>query len=58
MPHFNVVNGGAHAAGHSTGLVDEGGFAPGIDRDGLHHVGGQELTSAQMVDWYEELTTR
>jgi enolase len=71
VPHFNVVNGGAHAAtrldfqefmiaplgarnehdavragaevyravrarlaaaGHSTGLGDEGGFAPGIDR--------------------------
>jgi enolase len=134
MPHFNVVNGGAHAAGdlefqefmlaplgarsereavrtgaevyqalrarlaaagHSTGLGDEGGFAPGIEsveqvldtlvaaiedagynpgregvalaldpaadgfyRDGLYHVGGQALTSAQMVDWYEELTTR
>ena len=134
VPHFNVVNGGAHAAGalefqefmlaplgartereavrtgvevyqalrarlaaagHSTGLGDEGGFAPGIDRvedvldtlvaaiaaagytpgregvalaldpaangfyrDGLYHVDGQALTSGQMVDWYDELTTR
>ncbi len=134
VPHFNVVNGGAHAAnalefqefmiaplgartereavrtgaevyralrdrlrsaGYATGLGDEGGFAPAVDRveqvldllvaaiedagytpgpggvalaldpaangfhrDGLYHVGGSALTSGEMVDWYEELTTR
>jgi enolase len=81
------------AAGHGTGLGDEGGFAPGIDRvedvldaltasirtagytpgrsgiaialdpaasefyrNGRYHVAGEELTSAQMVDWYARLT--
>jgi enolase len=81
------------AAGHDTGLGDEGGFAPGIDRaeevldalvasirtagytpgrsgiaialdpaasefyrHGRYHVAGEELTSAQMVDWYAQLT--
>jgi len=134
VPHFNVVNGGAHAAnpldlqefmiaplgagseraavragaeiyralrdrlraaGQATGLGDEGGFAPdiaraedvldlivaaigdagytpgrggvalaldaaanGFHRDGLYHIAGQALTSAQMVDWYEELVGR
>ena len=134
VPHFNVVNGGAHAAGSlefqefmiaplgarsereavragaevyralrghladlgfATGLGDEGGFAPGIDRvegvldvlvasieaagytpgrtgvaialdpaangfyqGGRYHVGGQELSSAEMVEWYASLTER
>ncbi|MEU6754884.1 phosphopyruvate hydratase [Streptomyces sp. NPDC046685] len=134
VPHFNVVNGGAHAAnqldfqefmlaplgapslpeavragaevyarlkarlaagGHPTGLGDEGGFAPDIDRpedvltvlveaikdagytpgrdgiaialdpaasefctDGRYHVAGEELTSDQLIDRYEEMTSR
>jgi enolase len=133
VPHFNVVNGGAHAPndldfqefmlaplgaptlaeavragaetystlkkilharGHATGLGDEGGFAPQIDRpedvltllveaitaagytpgrdgiaialdpaasefcrDGSYHAAGRTLTSAQMIDWYEQLIT-
>ncbi|HVN12021.1 MAG TPA: phosphopyruvate hydratase [Kineosporiaceae bacterium] len=131
VPHFNVVNGGVHAAndldfqefmiapvgartiadavragaetyaalkkllqqrGHSVGLGDEGGFAPQIaspedvltllveavtvagyppgregiaialdpaasefHRDGLYHVNGQHLSSADMTAWYEQL---
>jgi enolase len=134
VPHFNVVNGGAHAAGtlefqefmiaplgapseheavragaevyralrgrltvlgHATGLGDEGGFAPGIGRvedvldvlvasikaagytpgrtgvaialdpaangfyqRGRYHVDGQELSSAEMIEWYASLTER
>ncbi len=131
VPHFNVVNGGAHAAnalefqefmiapvgapslaeavragaevyaalrrrlarqGHSVGLGDEGGFAPEIDvpedvlavlvaaitdagyragrdgvaialdpaasefyRDGAYHVGGQALTTTEMINRYEAI---
>jgi len=134
VPHFNVVNGGAHApnsldfqefmlaplgapsypeavragaevyaalkarlhaAGHATGLGDEGGFAPDIDRpedvletlvgaitdagytpgrdgvaialdpaasefyrDGAYHVGGQTLTTSEMVGYYAEIVDR
>jgi enolase 1/2/3 len=134
VPHFNVVNGGAHApnsldfqefmlaplgaptyaeavragaevyaalkarlhaAGYATGLGDEGGFAPDIDRpedvletlvgaitdagytpgrdgvaialdpaasefyrDGAYHVGGQTLSTTDMVGYYAELTDR
>jgi len=133
VPHFNVVNGGAHAPnsldfqefmlapigapglaeavragaetytalkkilhakGYATGLGDEGGFAPDITRpedvlavlveaittagytpgrngiaialdpaasefyrDGAYHVAGQTLSSAEMIDWYDRLTT-
>jgi enolase 1/2/3 len=134
VPHFNVVNGGAHAAnpldfqefmvapigaptmaeavragaevyatlraklqaeGHSVGLGDEGGFAPDLARPedvlavlvdaigaagyetgpagvsialdpaasefgagGEYSVAGQELTSAEMIDFYDEIVTR
>jgi enolase len=134
VPHFNVVNGGAHAAnnldfqefmlaplgapslpeavragaevyarlkarlaaaGHAVGLGDEGGFAPAIDRpeevlhllveaindagytpgrdgiaialdpaasefyhDGRYRIAGQDLTCAQLIDRYEEMTDR
>ncbi|MFF2959054.1 phosphopyruvate hydratase [Streptomyces sp. NPDC057963] len=134
VPHFNVVNGGAHAAnnldfqefmlaplgapslpeavragaevygrlgarlaagGHPTGLGDEGGFAPDIDRpedvltvlveaiedagytpgrdgvaialdpaasefheNGRYRVAGEELTSDQLIDRYEEMIGR
>ncbi len=134
VPHFNVVNGGAHApnsldfqefmlaplgapslpeavragaevyaalkarlagAGYATGLGDEGGFAPDIARpedvldtlvgaikdagytpgrggiavaldpaasefyrDGTYHVGGQTLSSSDMVGYYVELVGR
>jgi enolase len=133
VPHFNVVNGGAHAPnnldfqefmlapigaptlaeavragaetyavlkkllhdkGYATGLGDEGGFAPEIThpedvlamlveaitsagytpgregiaialdpaasefyRDGTYRVAGETLTSADMVNWYEQLVT-
>jgi enolase len=134
MPHFNVVNGGAHApnpldfqefmiaplgapsyaealragaevytrlrarlaaAGHATGLGDEGGFAPDLAHPeevleilvaaiadagyepgragvaialdlaaselgsgGRYTVAGQELTSADLIGYYEELVDR
>lgn len=134
VPHFNVVNGGAHAAnnldfqefmlaplgapslpeavragaevygrikgrlaagGYPTGLGDEGGFAPDIDRpedvlsvlveaitdagytpgrngiaialdpaasefgqNGHYRVAGEDLTSGQLIDRYEELIGR
>lgn len=134
VPHFNVINGGAHAAnnldfqefmlaplgapslpeavragaevygrikarlaagGHPTGLGDEGGFAPDIDRpedvlsvlveaitdagytpgrngiaialdpaasefgqNGHYRVAGEDLTSGQLIDRYEELIGR
>lgn len=134
VPHFNVVNGGAHAAnnldfqefmlaplgapslpeavragaevygrikarlaagGHPTGLGDEGGFAPDIDRpedvlsvlveaitdagyapgrngiaialdpaasefgqNGHYRMAGEDLTSGQLIDRYEELIGR
>ncbi|MFE2373844.1 phosphopyruvate hydratase [Streptomyces sp. NPDC059398] len=134
VPHFNVVNGGVHAAnnldfqefmlaplgapslgeavragaevyaclkarlaraGHPTGLGDEGGFAPDIDRpedvltelveairdagytpgptgiaialdpaasefctDGRYRVAGEDLTSDQLIDRYEEIVNR
>ena len=134
VPHFNVVNGGAHAAnsldfqefmiaplaapsvaeavragaevyarlrrlfadaGHSVGLGDEGGFAPQIDapedvltllvraiedagyragrdgiaialdpaasefyRDGFYQVAGEKLSSDEMIERYELITTR
>jgi enolase len=133
VPHFNVVNGGAHApnsldfqefmlaplgapsiaeairagaqvyatlkrllhdAGYATGLGDEGGFAPDITapedvlrvlvqaitdsgytagrdgvaiamdpassefyRDGAYQVGGEALSSADMIDRYEAMIT-
>jgi enolase len=135
VPHFNVVNGGAHAVNNldfqefmiapvgapslpeavragaevyarlkarlasqsqPTGLGDEGGFAPAIDRpedvlqllveaitdagyapgregiaialdpaasefrtpDGRYKVAGEDLTSDQLIDRYEEMTDR
>jgi len=134
VPHFNVVNGGAHApnpldfqefmiaplgapsyaealragaevygrlrarlaaAGHATGLGDEGGFAPDLARPeevlealvaaisdagyppgregvaialdpaasefgsgGRYTVAGEELTSADLIGYYEELVDR
>ncbi|MFJ1645338.1 phosphopyruvate hydratase [Streptomyces sp. NPDC088258] len=135
VPHFNVVNGGVHAAnnldfqefmiaplgaaglpeavragaevyarlkarltagGHTVGLGDEGGFAPALDRpedvlrelvaaisdagytpgrdgvaialdpaaselrteDGRYRVAGEELTSDQLIDRYEEIVDR
>ncbi|MET7774999.1 phosphopyruvate hydratase [Streptomyces mirabilis] len=134
VTHFNVINGGAHAAnnldfqefmlaplgapslpeavragaevyahlkkrlaaaGHATGLGDEGGFAPDIDRpedvlqqlveaitdagytagregiaialdpaasefctDGRYRVAGEELTSDQLIDRFEEIIDR
>ncbi len=134
-PHFNVINGGVHAAnpldfqefmiaplgagslpeavragaevytalrgllaskGHATGLGDEGGFAPQIAEpedvlallvtaitdagyvagrggvaialdpassefrgdDGLYHVAGQKLTSADMIERYAQIVER
>ena len=134
VPHFNVVNGGAHApnpldfqefmiaplgapsyaealragaevygwlrarladAGHATGLGDEGGFAPDLTRpeevleilvaaigdagytpgrdgvaialdpaasefgrDGRYTVAGQQMTSGDLIGYYEELVGR
>ncbi|MFI6348214.1 phosphopyruvate hydratase [Streptomyces sp. NPDC050560] len=134
VPHFNVVNGGVHAAGdldfqefmlaplgapglpeairagaeiyarvkarlisggHTTGLGDEGGFAPSLSRpedvltllvdaieeaghtpgptgvalaldpaasefhtEGRYTVAGDELTSEQLIDRYEEIVDR
>jgi enolase len=110
VPHFNVVNGGVHAAnnldfqefmiapigaptlteavragaeiyaalrrlladkGFATGLGDEGGFAPEIDRpedvldpaasefyrDGRYHVAGEALSSDEMINRYEGIIT-
>ncbi|MFI5758231.1 phosphopyruvate hydratase [Streptomyces sp. NPDC051569] len=135
VPHFNVVNGGVHAAngldfqefmlaplgapglpeavragsevyarlkarlaagGYAVGLGDEGGFAPAIDRpedvlrelvaaitdagytpgrdgvaialdpaasefrteDGRYRLAGEDLTTDQLIDRYEEITER
>jgi enolase len=53
-----AIEDAGYAAGREGVAVALDPAAEGFYRDGLYHVGGQALTSAQMVDWYEELTTR